>query len=66
MNDHGKALEAAKVLKDYCKSMSACYDCMFCTVVDGWERNCVLGCCVCEKWDLSEAERTCHDKRMGN
>ena len=64
MNEHEKALEAAKVIREYCKSMPACHDCMFCTDIaySGWEYSCVLRSeRACEEWDLTEVERKCNE-----
>ena len=68
MIDHEKALEAAKVLKEYCSERPNCYECIFGTKVDGWMQTCVLvsGDKLVYELDLEEAERICHGSGKGN
>lgn len=61
-NEYEKALEAAKVIREYCKSKQRCMDCIFSAQKEkpGWGFYCVVRDReVPERWDLTEAERKC-------
>lgn len=60
MSEHEKALEAAKVIREYCHTKSCGTDCIFMELKDIWGFKCNL--CdvdVPEFWDLSKAEIKC-------
>lgn len=67
MIDHEEAIEAAKVIREYCKERTNCYECMFGVPRECWGCDCALNAdCACEHWDLKEAERICHGSGKSN
>lgn len=59
MNKHEKALEAAKILRNYCESFNAnCEGCVFSSPdpeVAYWN-ECILNCRLPERWRIKEEE----------
>ena len=57
MDKHKNALEAAKVIKEYCRTRGVCKECIF-----GDHYDCDLReSGVPEDWDLDEAEMEWYD-----
>lgn len=65
MNEHEKALEAAKVIREYCNTRpnGACLNCIFMSTSNKeWGFDCVVGeADTPDRWNLTEAERKCND-----
>ena len=62
-NEHEKALEAAKVIREYCNSRPnrGCNRCIF------YDGGCVMNDIdVPQDWKLTEAERKCNDNGKSN
>lgn len=68
MTDHEKALEAAKVIKEYCDSLgNSCDNCVFLKSIGKYRSGCVLDDdCLPAKWNLEEAERKCNESGKSN
>lgn len=69
MNEHEKALEAAKVIRAYCDSLgNSCDNCVFIKSIDKYRSGCVLDDvdCLPADWNLEEAERKCNDNGKSN
>lgn len=70
MTDHKKALEAAKVIREYCeeKPDESCDGCIFLIKDYSWGNGCIFNepPNVPIDWDLEEAESKCHDSGKSN
>lgn len=70
MTEHEKALEAAKVIREYCRERpnESCDGCIFNTDDYSWGNGCIFDepPNLPIDWNLEEAERKCHDEQKSN